>query len=239
MKNEGLFWGIGFLIASLLILGNATGLVDLGDVGIISLVLTIFLVIVIVNSIRSLNFAGILFPVAILCIIYDEVLHLEAITPWPVLGAALLASIGLEMIFKNTKRNMYSGSKGGRSHVNAFGDEQSESFDNIVYCNVKFGSSAKYISSDAFERAEISCDFGDAKIYFDNAILKSNHAEVVVNVSFGDVQLFIPRTWSIDKQVRVAFGDCKERGRQEYSSDSPVITIRGSVSMGELDIIYV
>ena len=40
-----------------------------------------------------------LFSLAFLIIVNDELLGLEAITPWPVLGAALLGSLGLNLLF--------------------------------------------------------------------------------------------------------------------------------------------
>ena len=42
----------------------------------------------------------ILFSIAFICIIYDDWLGITALTPWTVLGAALLGSIGLSLIFK-------------------------------------------------------------------------------------------------------------------------------------------
>lgn len=52
------------------------------------------------NGIRNVNFWEILFSIAFICIIYDDWLGITALTPWTVLGAALLGSIGLSLIFK-------------------------------------------------------------------------------------------------------------------------------------------
>ena len=46
-----------------------------------------------------------LFSLAFAAILFDEALGIEAITPWPVLGAALLGTIGLNMIFNKNKRD--------------------------------------------------------------------------------------------------------------------------------------
>ena len=66
-----------------------------------------------VKSLRKLEWTGILFSLAFLAIIYADMLHIEHLTPWPVLGAALLGSIGLNMIFhKNPQAHFYiSGEK--------------------------------------------------------------------------------------------------------------------------------
>lgn len=71
------------------------------DINAFSLILTVFLVVIIAKSIPHLNFSGILFPIAFICIIYARQLGITAITPWTVLIAALFGSIGLSMIFIN------------------------------------------------------------------------------------------------------------------------------------------
>ena len=59
-----------------------------------------------IKSIFKRNFSGILFPIAFICIIFDDKLGITAITPWTVLIAAALGSLGLSMIFHN-KPNKY------------------------------------------------------------------------------------------------------------------------------------
>ncbi len=67
--------------------------------GVWSVVISLLLVPVIVTSVRHLNFWGIFFPMAIMAILFDETLGIEKFTPWPVLGAALLLSVGFSFIF--------------------------------------------------------------------------------------------------------------------------------------------
>ena len=78
-KTRNIFWGILFLLGALALL--------LGKLGFL------------INGILRRSFGGILFSLAMLIIINDELLHMEAITPWPVLGAALLGTIGLHFLF--------------------------------------------------------------------------------------------------------------------------------------------
>ncbi len=46
----------------------------------------------IIEGMHTIDFYKILLPAACICIIYDKYLRITAITPWPVLCAALLAS---------------------------------------------------------------------------------------------------------------------------------------------------
>lgn len=97
MKKERIFWGVLFILAGIFLVISKLGYFP--DMNVFSLLLTVFLVVVIVKSLLRLNFAGILFPIAFISIIYAKQLGITAITPWTVLIAALFGSIGLSMIF--------------------------------------------------------------------------------------------------------------------------------------------
>lgn len=241
-KFNSILWGVGLILAAVLLIGSNMGILNLGNIGWFSIVLTVFLGVILINGIVKISFFEILMPLAGLCIIYDKQLGLEEITPWPVLGAALLCTIGLEIIFKTTKKRWSKKYNGkfktnddyANGHTTMFGDDNSEVSDDVVQCNVKFGSTAKYINSQAFERAEIDCSFGDAKIYLTDAMLKGNEAEIYVNVSFGDVKIYMPRTWRVECSLSVSLGDYKEKGRREYVENAPVIYLSGSVSLADV-----
>ena len=106
MKKERVFWGVLLILAGIFLIISKLGYFP--NVNVFSLLLTVFLVVIIVKSLPRFNFAGILFPIAFICIIYDKQLGITAITPWTVLIAALLGSIGLSMIFhKHIKWSQY------------------------------------------------------------------------------------------------------------------------------------
>ena len=92
-KKRNIVWGLTLILGALLVIFSQLGYFD--TVGIPSLIITILLIPVIILSAASLNFSGILFPLAILGILYDDVLGIQALTPWPILLAALLLSLGL------------------------------------------------------------------------------------------------------------------------------------------------
>lgn len=97
MKKERIFWGLFFIVAAIFLLVSRLGV--LGDIGVWSLLLTVFFVACLVKSIAHRSVSGVLFAVAFLCIIYAKPLGIEAITPWPVLGAAALGSIGISFLY--------------------------------------------------------------------------------------------------------------------------------------------
>jgi predicted membrane protein len=75
-------------------------------------------------------------------------------------------------------------------------------------------------------------------VYFDNAKIQSGNAVINVDVSFGDVNLFIPRSWNVVNEVHVFLGDMK-CSHNNVASDSPTVVIRGNISFGDTSIIYV
>ena len=75
-------------------------------VGVFSLLFTVVCIAVIVASIPHVHFGGILFPLAFIAIIYDKPLGITAITPWTVLLAALLLTIGLHLIFGRFRKKI-------------------------------------------------------------------------------------------------------------------------------------
>ena len=101
-----------------------------------------------IKSLLVVSFTGILFSIAFLCILHAEALGITAITPWPVLGAALLGSIGLSLIFPH--RHKY-----WKNHV----EEEFESVDqvdgNVIQLSTSFGSSIKYVNSEDLEHVKM------------------------------------------------------------------------------------
>lgn len=233
MKNKNIFWGLFFICAAALIityrLGNFNGL------GLPSLIFTILLVPIIVKSISKLNFFGILLPVSLLLIIFDKPLGIEQLTPWPVLVAAFFLSIGLELVFKSKKHYPYFGYH--KEYKNAH-----ETIDNIddneVDCAVTFGSGSKYLNSTSLKKAYFKCSFGALKVYFDNATLDPDGAEVFLDASFGGVELYIPQSWTVNMNMTAAVGGVDEKYKKHVSG-GPVLTLSGHVSFGGVEIIYI
>ena len=90
--------------------------------------------------------------------------ELPALTPWTVLGAALLGSIGAAFLYR-PERSWHQ-------HSTYFDDSFSEveTIDgDAMRMESSFGSSIKYINSEDFRGAGIHCSFGAMKVYFDHA----------------------------------------------------------------------
>jgi predicted membrane protein len=232
MKKRDVFWGLLFILAAVLLILNQFGFFV--EIGAFEIVATVILAGIIIKSISYLNFWGIMFPLALICIIYDDQLNITKFTPWPALLTALLFSIGLSILFKGHKRWWWHS-----PHHNSFCSRViNDKDDNIVECSTSFGECIKYVNSDNFIKANISCSFGEVKVYFDNALIPSGKADINLSVSFGEAVLFIPKTWKVINEAHVFLGDMEGRDNN-ISETSPVVTIRGNISFGDAKIIYV
>ncbi len=225
------FWGLFFIAAGAFVLLDH--LVGFTDINLFSLVCTILLIPIFVKSIFSLNFAGILFPLAFLCIIYSEPLNLESITPIPVLLTALFGSIGLSIIFDKHSIVYFNSAKDEHFDQIINGEDSEE-----VYLNVNFGSSIKYINSEDFKIAKLKCSFGAMKVYFDNAKITGDNAVIDLDISFSGVELYIPKEWRIINKVGVSLGgvEQKNNSRDEFKK---TVTLTGNVNLAGVEIIYI
>lgn len=229
MKRRNIFWGLILLCAAAILILSNFGI--LGDINAFSLLLTVVFVYCIFTSLRPLHFGGILFPLAFLCIIYAEPLHLTNITPGPVLGAALLGTIGLSIIFPHKYHQGYWGWRGKHSTVDHLKDAD-------VNCSLSFGESTKYIDTDNFRQASLRCSFGTLKVFFDEAKIIGDEARIYLDHSFGETELYIPREWNVINQLSSSFGDVNEIHRLTYTGN-PTVYLTGNVSFGECNIYYV
>lgn len=235
MKKEKIFWGAFFILASVFLIVSKLGI--LPDIGILKWIFTVFLISILVKSLVKLNYTGILFSIAFICILYDNELHITQLTPWPVLGAALLGSIGCSMLFHNKKRQWYyyQGEKKSREEFEQIFDSQDEG---RVFFKNSFGSSTKYINTDEFEFAQLECFFGGMKVYFDNAVIPKGNATVQLDISFSGVELYVPKTWNVVNQIDFTFGGMDEKNRNQ-SSGMPTLTLMGDAAFSGVTIIYI
>lgn len=158
MKKERIFWGLFFILAAVLVILDRFSF--FAEISIIRLLITIALALWLFRSIIRRSMTGILFSIALLLICYDDVLPLEPLTPATLLLAAALGSIGFYFLLpRRTAHGEQERADTIQESVN----------DTCVHLRTTMGSGIKYVSSDAFQRADIECSMGTMKVYFDNA----------------------------------------------------------------------
>ena len=233
-----LFWGLLFLLgAASLLLYRLNYWPTFHHFSLFKILLTIFFIWMILEGIRHHNFFGIIFGLALIAIQYDKLLCITAITPWTLLGAALLASIGLSIIFPKRHHPNFNGNMEFDFHDEGKKDCNMQN-DEILHFENSFGSSIKYVNTDALVNASFENSFGEMKIYFDNTIIKNGVADISLEVSFGSAVLYIPKTWNVEIHVKTVFGTIREQNSNQ-SQGCPTLRIYGEISFGEAMIIYI
>lgn len=221
--NSNLLLGLLLLVGAGLIITSGMGLI--GDLNVFTVIATVILVYVLIKSLFKLRFSGILFPLAFLGILYDKMLGIEELTPFPILFAALLGSIGLHLIFKPKKSDFFH----KRSHVE--NKETSEEFS----CKNTFGEVTKYVASSNLKYSHLQSSFGEMNIYFENAKLSEEGAEIYVDGAFGEMNIYIPADWNVVTNISCAFGEVHEPGSTNIVN-GPIVQFTGSFSFGECNI---
>lgn len=235
--------GIGFLVAAAFVIVGSMGI--LGEISVFKLLLSFVLVLILIKSILKLRWTSVLFSAAFLAILHDSLLGIENLTPWPVLGAAFLGSIGLNMILGRNREPAHFDFGGRNRGVKMDGngvykvDESEHNFK----CDVSFATITKYIKSQSLQNASINNSFGQVIIYFDEAVLDNGTANVRVINSFGNVKLYIPSDWEVVVKQSESFGHVKT-----FNSDgimncviegSNKLYVSANTSFGDIEIHYI
>lgn len=233
-----LFWGVLLIVAALALvlsklgyLGNVMDVVSVWDI-----ILSVFFLVTLIEGVSKGRIGETLFSVAFLINIHDTLLGLEAITPWTTLGAALLGTIGLKMLFPK------AGSKHkGKVIINGVTHdkgicEESRTGNTIEYENA-FSSTVKYVAGE-FDKVEVENAFGSMQIYFADAQPIDSVASVNVESAFGNVTLYIPSQWKVVTKTEHVLGTATEKG-QCNPNGTTVLYVNSEAVFGNFKIQYI
>ena len=202
------------------------------------LIIAAFMVLIIIHSIVDLSFGGIFLPLAIIAIVFDKPLGIEAITPWIVLVAAFLLTIAFDMIFPKHGKHKFKGHKMSKFAEDNHCENFTEDENGYVMYSMRFGSATKYVRTPNLNQADLSASFGQMTVFFDGAQVPGKKVYIHCQVSFGELDLYIPKEWRVENKVSVSLGDCDDNiGFNDKTGDDQVVcVIDGSVSFGELEL---
>ena len=230
MKNRNLFWGLFLILGAAFIIISQIGIFE--DVSLLKVVFAVLLTGVGIAGLIHLEFTLILFPIAIILIMFDQELNITKLTPWPVLSTALLGSIGLSLIFRRHHKCFFYEKYMKDVIIN-------EPDSGNVSCSAHMGSTVKYINTKEFEKGIVDCSFGEATVYLDNADIKDSSAVLQVDCAFGGVELYLPKHWQIEKSIDVFIGGIDEKGRKDQVCNGPTLILTGRIKFAGITIYYV
>ena len=168
MKKKSIALGIVLILLAVYLVVSRLGFAP--ALPFFTIVFTLILAYTTIKGFVKLHFTEAFLSLAILGCIHDELLHIEALTPWTLLLVGLLLGIAFDMMFKgvrsrrkNKDRGMFmewDSDNGG--HIEWESDLKVEDIPDgeTVHVENTFGSKSKYVNSDAFSKAHIENSFG-------------------------------------------------------------------------------
>ena len=207
MIKKNYFWGVFLVLGAAYLIISQLGYLPAFSV--FTVVATMACIAAFVHSLLHLSFGGMLFPLAFLGILYDKQLGITAITPWTILLAALLGTIGLNLIFSRKKWEVKW------KHKN-------KSIMNKIDKNVSPDSS----ESIHGEYVYMKSSFG------------SGNATLQVDINFSGVELFIPDNWKIVNHLDCTVAGLSEKGKTP-SKEHVTLTLEGESTFSGVTVYYV
>lgn len=235
MKKKKIAFALILILIAIYLVVNKLGL--LPNVPFFAILFTMLFCYAAIRGLIQLHFFEAMVSLAIVGCINDKLLHIEAITPWTLLIAAILIGIALDMLFKNCRKKKDSYIFENADHFTTSYVETGSDGENVNVENT-FGSVSKYVNSDCFQKAKISNSFGECNVFFNNAILAGSSASIKVENSFGSTNVYLPSTWRVITRQDTAFGNINIKGQGSTVEGAPTIELTLNSSFGEINIIF-
>ena len=155
--------------------------------------------------------------------------HFLPVSNSVIILSSILAVIGLNILFKPSgkAKNRFGSYAAGSDAQNAGND-----------IDVTFSTVTKYLNDQHFTHGSADVSLGEAAVYFDNCRIEGPSAQFDVDVSLGSLSLYVPSDWRVHVNVDNSLSAIQH---QENPSNltSKDFYIKGDVSLGNLEIIYV
>ncbi len=232
------FWGVLLLVGAVALIAGQLGYLNFAGFSFWTIVWTLVFVGTLVEGIVKARVGNVLFSLAFLIIVHDELLGLEAITPWTVLGAALLGTIGIKMIFPKlgSRKDSYIVVNGVPHGKGESYSEESRNGNEISYENA-FGESVKYVAGE-ISKIKAENAFGSMQIYLTEAFPVDGHLEIQADNAFGNIVLYVPAIWKVTMRTENVFGSVKEKGHCSADGLNEV-HIQADTVFGGIEIRYI
>ena len=240
MKTWKIFWGLGFVLAAVLIMLDALGFIApivsvVGEISVFAIIAGLLLFAFIITRLIKGKLLEIFFPLAFIFMLFEKniakLAELESeniINNWLVLLIAMLLSIGFAILFPSRKRRKnrkFHGTRGGTVEING---KRAES---------NLGSSTIYIDCEDFSPSNIENNFGSCAVYFKNVEKYEGGKTLYVENNFGPMCINIPSEWIVKTSIENNMGGTHTANDEDKAG--PILYIKGENNFGSLSVRYV
>ena len=225
-------WGALLVLIAALIVGSQ--IFSFNTINVWTIIATIMAVYILVESVLSRNFLLICLALATLYLLYITPLSLPVVSPWYLFLGAVVAGIGLTMMFRRRPakhlRFLTHPAILKAGHL----DETQPTL------NVNFSTSQLTLHADAMHSGQFVIFFGALHLDLTQAELADDKAEVWVDSNFSSLKLTVPRDWRVIDNLTVMMGTANVHAEQAVvDDDSPQFILSGSVSFGSVKVEYI
>ena len=230
MKTGKLFWGLGFLLAAVLIILDVVGVMPtllgaVGEVSVFALILGLLLLSYAIVRLCRGKISAIFFPLAFIFMLFEKniafLCGLESeniINNWLVLLIALLLHIGFAILLPSKRIH--------RKHVK---------------CSVKsdntLNSSTVYVDCASFTPNIVKNKLGECTVHFQNVDKYQGEQTLNISNKLGAMTVNVPSAWTLIIDVDNSMGAIE--APPSHDGGGPVLYIKGDNHMGALEINFV
>jgi len=237
-RSSNLVWGFFLLLAAAFVLINQFN--GFAGIGAGSIIVAVLSVVFFVQCIANLNFALLPIPLAVLYWVFQAPCDLPFIQHKTLIIAAVLATIGLSILLPRKFRNHGCGNNSRSEDHQPQMQTEDGSNDNNPVINVNFGGISRRLHAGSLETVQLHCNFGALEVFFDQAGISPNGAEVMLDCSLGAIKLFIPKHWRIIDKINCTLGGVDiEKHYAPAEENAPQLTLAGNVSLGGIEVRFI
>ncbi len=240
MKKNNVATGLFLILIAVVMMGSAMDI--LPNISWVKLIGGVGFGVWSIRALFKLDFLRCLLSASIVAWIFEDELMIQHLAPFPLVVAAILVGVGLNMIVGKKQRFItYSRrDKDGTYVEGTIDDVRKEEWQDgrtVVLENL-FNSTSKYVNAAAFSSAKLENNFGSANVYFDNAVVYEGQATIDLENNFGRMNIYLPGKWRATIHQESAFGHVSVHGEPNRDMDAPLVIIKAESNFGELNIFF-
>lgn len=240
MRKHNITTGLFLILIAAIMMGSALGMIP--DLPWFRLICSAVLAVWAVKALFKREFFGAFMSASIIAWIFEKELEIEHLVPFPLVVAAALVGIGLNMIIGKKKRIVsyeYTDRNGNwkEGTINDVRKEEWKEGREVVLKN-NFNSTSKYVNAVAFSSAKLENNFGSANVYFNNANVWEKQATIDLENNFGRMNIYLPGKWRANISQNSTFGHVNVHGEPNRDMDAPLVIVKAESNFGELNIYF-
>jgi predicted membrane protein len=238
MKTGRLFWGIGFILAAVLIVLDSIGIMDnltsaIGGISIVSLVVGLFFTIFALTRLLRGRIAEAVFPVAFAFMAFEKniahLLKLEGeniVNNWVVILSALLLTIGFIIILP--KAGSFYVVRANKKSISSVKGKRSEN---------SLGATTVYVDCEDMTPSHFENSLGSCSIYFSNTDKYTDGGTISIENNLGSVVVNVPAHFYANVDDENNIGSVSVQ-KKEHSGEK-TINIKVENNLGSISVKYV